>query len=127
MKDDQISAELRERCKDFRQEPTQAETVLWNYLRARRFEDLKFRRQHPFHGFIIDFFCFELNLAVEVDGAVHLSPDQVEYDLFRTQKLSEYGLVVLRIWNSEVINHPDEVLEQIRIAASERRKAKLSI
>src|SRR5512133_80050 len=121
MKDDWISSELRERCKEFRQEPTQAEAVLWNYLRARRFESLKFRRQYPFHGFIIDFFCFELSLAIELDGAVHLSQDQLEYDQFRTQELRNYGLLVLRFWNSGVINHPEKVLEQIQKAAADRR------
>jgi len=70
-----------------------------------------FRRQHPYGIYILDFYCFEAKLAVEVDGKIHLN--QKEYDLERTKYLEASGLIVLRIENEDVINRLDWVIELI--------------
>ena len=88
--------------------------ALWDLLRNRRFDGYKFRRQHPIGRFILDFYCEDLHLAIEVDGGVHLRPDQEVYDRSRAQELNDLGIRVLRFWNNDVINNTEEVLEVIR-------------
>ena len=117
---DQPNPEIIERCRELRHNPTQAEIVLWDLLRNRRLEGYKFRRQHPVSRLILDFYCEDLHLAIEVDGGVHLEPDQEEYDLFRTQMLNQLGIRVLQFWNNDVIRNPEKVLEVIREALLSR-------
>jgi very-short-patch-repair endonuclease len=92
---------------------TEAEMVLWEALRGRRWKGHKFRRQHPIGNFIADFFCFESDLVVEVDGEYHLDKDQQAYDENRTFVLTEEGLIVIRFTNKEVMEKLDFVLQEI--------------
>jgi len=85
-----------------RHEPTAAEAAAWALLRNRRCLGLKFRRQHVVRGFIVDFFCPELRLAVEVDGAVHGDRAQAEYDEARSRAIALAGVDVVRIGNDQV-------------------------
>ena len=85
-----------------RHEPTPAEATAWSLLRNRRCLGLKFRRQHVIRGFIVDFYCPELNLAIEVDGTVHGHRTQAEYDEARSRALAHAGVGVVRIRNEEV-------------------------
>ncbi len=85
-----------------RHEPTAAEAAAWALLRNRRCLGLKFRRQHVIRGFIVDFYCPELRLGVEVDGAVHRDRSQAEYDEARSRALAQAGIVVVRISNEQV-------------------------
>ena len=78
---------------------------------------LKFRRQHPIEGFIVDFYCFELQLAIELDGGIHRLPEQEEQDDFRMLALQDEGITILRFWNSEVITNIENVLSTIEMAA----------
>lgn len=96
-----------------RQEQTVAEKKLWESIRNRRLAGLKFRRQHPFHQFILDAFCVEYQLEVEVDGSIHNDSAQAAYDLERTEFLKAYGIRVLRFTNEEIENRLEEVLRQI--------------
>ncbi len=73
-----------------------AEQALWHLLRGRQISGLKFRRQHPFGDYILDFVCLENRLVIEVDGGQH--GKQAEYDQDRTQKLQAAGFRVLRFW-----------------------------
>ena len=75
-----------------RHEPTPAEATAWSLLRNRRCLGLKFRRQHVIRGFIVDFYCPELNLAIEVDGTVHRRRTQGEYDEARSRALAHVGI-----------------------------------
>jgi very-short-patch-repair endonuclease len=100
-----------------RQGPTLAEARLWDYLRGRRLAGLKFRRQHPIDRFVLDFFCLECMLAVEVDGGIHLTPDQLAIDEERTRILDQMGIKVLRFSNHEIIDHVDDVLNRILLNA----------
>ncbi len=100
-------------ARENRRKLTTAEMRLWNALRGRRVAGLKFRLQHPFGQFVLDFFCLERNLAVEVDGGSHNEPGQKEYDADRTQYLNDQGIRVLRFRNEEVLANLDQVLSQI--------------
>ena len=103
-------------AKQLRQQQTDAEQFLWLRLRNRRLAGLKFRRQVPIGSYIVDFYCHDCALVVELDGAQHLA--QVEYDAVRTAFLQAQGLSVLRFWNHEVLQQLDSVLEQILQMAS---------
>jgi very-short-patch-repair endonuclease len=92
---------------------TEAEKVLWGHLRDRRLNGFKFRRQHPIANFIVDFFCLEAHLVVEVDGEYHDETDQKAYDEARTFELSELQIKVIRFTNNEVIGNTRFVLDEI--------------
>lgn len=112
------SAETVLSARTLRSALTSAEEILWQALRGSRLDGLKFRRQHPLGHFVLDFFCVERQLDVEVDGGIHNTSAQAEYDVDRTRYLNEHGVHVLRVTNDEVINNLDLVLAKIRNAAS---------
>ena len=101
-----------------RSEPTDAEQRLWQYLRGRQIEGCKFRRQHPFGDYILDFACLDRKIAVELDGSQHA--DSTEYDAERTKSLEKAGFVVLRFWNNEVFENIEGVVQVIIAALVER-------
>jgi very-short-patch-repair endonuclease len=90
------------RARELRDCPTPAEAQAWSLLRKRRFAGLKFRRQHVLFGFIVDFYCPSLRLAVEVDGGVRTDQDQIIYDVVREAELWERGIAVVRIKNEDI-------------------------
>ncbi len=93
---------------------TKAEEVLWRRVRARKVNGFKFRRQHPIDHYIVDFYCHECRLVVEVDGKIHEQNDNPDYDKYRTQVLSNAGLTVIRFTNDQVLRNTDFVLNEIR-------------
>lgn len=107
------TAETKARAAELRKSMTSAEKVLWQQLRNRKMEGLKFRRQHPVNIFILDFYCHEKKLAIEVDGGIHQSEDQREWDENRTFELNEFGITVLRFANEEVIDYTAKVIRTI--------------
>jgi very-short-patch-repair endonuclease len=110
------------RARELRKNQTEAEGVLWQRLRNKQLNGLKFRRQHPISGFIVDFYCFELKLAIELDGQVHIENDQREQDDYRANVLTDKGVTILRFWNSDVINRLEKVLETIEATAMRLRQ-----
>ncbi len=100
---------------------TFAETLLWAELRARRLAGLRFRRQHPVLGYIIDFYCHELRLAIEVDGDSHVGRE--ECDAMRTHVLREQNIEVLRLRNDLVIQTLPEALRTIEKAIQNRKSS----
>jgi very-short-patch-repair endonuclease len=94
-------------------EMTTAEKILWKYLRNRKLNGLKFRRQHPLDIFIADFYCHEKKLIVEVDGGIHDDQEQKEYDGGRSFELTEKGYKILRFDNEEVLFNVENVLQRI--------------
>jgi very-short-patch-repair endonuclease len=96
---------------------TDAEQVLWRVLRGRQIAGHKFRRQHPFGNYILDFVCLENKLVIEVDGGQHCS--QSEYDEIRTKKLQSAGFHVVRFWNNEVLGEIEAVKEKIWMSMQE--------
>ena len=98
-------------AKKLRQTLTEAEKKLWLKLRNRQLANLKFRRQVPMGSYIVDFYCQECLLIIELDGGHHLL--QQEYDQIRTHYLQAQGLTVLRFWNHDILNDTEAVLVQI--------------
>ncbi len=96
-----------------RREPTTAELKLWQALRNRALTGLKFRRQHPVSCFILDFYCSEQKLCIEVDGEIHSQPEQRILDSQRTSALNQLGLYVLRFTNTEIEDNMDQVIQKI--------------
>ena len=94
---------------------------MWFWLRNRRFGNYKFRRQHPVGDYILDFYCAELKLCIELDGAHHEIDAVAEEDKARTQYLDRQGIMVLRIENETVRRDSDNVGDCIRWAINQRK------
>jgi very-short-patch-repair endonuclease len=94
-----------------------AERVLWHHLRCRQISGLKFRRQHPFGDYILDFVCLENKLVIEVDGGQHVQ--QAGYDESRAQELHTAGFRLLRFRDNEVLKDIESVKEKIWVAIQE--------
>ena len=99
--------------RDLRKRSTDAEVALWRALRSREMQGLKFRRQHPRGRYILDFFCVERGLVIELDGSQHFEAEQAVYDAARTRFLEAEGLQVLRFDDRQVLTEMDAVLEAI--------------
>ena len=110
-----------ERARELRRRLTPPEARLWRRLRGRQLRGLKFRRQHPIGPFILDFYCAEARLAVEVDGRGHDHPDRLDHDRRRTLWLTAQGIRVVRLASESVRVELDWVLEFIALTAMDRR------
>jgi very-short-patch-repair endonuclease len=99
-------------AREMRHPQTPAEATLWQHLRNRNLE-FKFRRQHPIERFIIDFYCAEVKLCIEIDGDTHLEREQQEYDSARTEVLESIGCSVFRFANNDVRHDINAVAQVI--------------
>ena len=106
------TAAIKDKAKKLRKKMTDAEKILWSKIRNRKVNGMYFRRQHPYGIYILDFFCFEANLVIEVDGLIHLSKH--ENDLERTKYLESSGLTIIRFRNADIENRIGKVLEKIQ-------------
>jgi very-short-patch-repair endonuclease len=103
-------------ARESRHAPTRAEESLWAQLRAHR-SGTHFRRQHSIDGrFVVDFYCTQARLCIEIDGESHAEPEQAQYDAARTARLNELGYRVLRFSNAQVVKNLEAVVEAIREA-----------
>jgi tRNA U34 2-thiouridine synthase MnmA/TrmU/very-short-patch-repair endonuclease len=102
---------IKELVKELRINETDTEKELWELLRWRKFYNLKFRRQHPFWRYIVDFYCDEIKLVIELDGEIH--ENTKEYDKIRDDIINQYGVQILRIKNQELIDDLGYVLNKI--------------
>jgi very-short-patch-repair endonuclease len=100
-------------ARDLRKRMTRAERVLWERVRDRRLAGYKFRRQTVLCGYIVDFYCAQASLVIEIDGEVHLDPDRAYADQMRASALRMHGYNVIRFQNPDVICHTDRVCDQI--------------
>lgn len=107
------SSTIHHLARNLRKDETEAEKQLWQELKNRKCAGLKFRRQHPFSKFVLDFYCHEKKLVVEVDGTVHDNIDVKERDENRTYEIEQAGLTVIRIRNEEIFMDLKLVLERI--------------
>ena len=114
-----IDSALLEFAKTMRTNATDAEHLMWQLLRNKRFMNLKFRRQHVIKPYIVDFYCHEIGLVIELDGGQHNTNDGKEYDADRTKFLEALGLTVVRYWNHDVLSRTDVVLEDLWLKCSE--------
>jgi very-short-patch-repair endonuclease len=108
-----LDPRLLSHARAMRSDPTDAEAKLWQLLRNRRLAGFKFRRQVPVAGYVVDFYCHEAKLGVELDGGQHNDDEGAEYDRGRTKALERSGVRVLRFWNPDVFRYTDAVLEHI--------------
>ena len=93
---------------------TPAEAALWEAIRLKRLDGFKFRNQHAIGAYVVDFYCHEAKLAIEVDGEYHLEPNQKEYDEERTMRIEASGVKIIRFTNQKVLTNLEEVLVKIR-------------
>ena len=105
---------IRKYAKTLRKNETNAEKILWKLLKSRKCEGLKFRRQHPMHYYVADFYCHEERLIIELDGGIHSEQNIKEQDENRTAELERHGIRILRFSNEQVINNVVEVLSKIK-------------
>ena len=107
------SPDLLNKAAALRKNMTKAEQRLWEELRNRKLNGFRFRRQHPIGIFIVDFFCYEAMLSIEIDGSVHDTSFQSERDIERSKMLSELGIKELRFINKQIFNSLESVVEEI--------------
>jgi very-short-patch-repair endonuclease len=112
-----ITKEKLERARELRREMTPAETILWQELRGNKL-GVHFRRQQIIAGFIVDIYCHQADLVIELDGSVHEGDEQKESDAERDQVLSQMGLQVIRFRNEDVAKNLPGVLRKIRETVS---------
>jgi len=98
-------------AREFRKNPTKSEHIIWNALRNRNFSQLKFKRQYVLKGYVLDFYCPELKLAVEIDGSVH--NDKKKEDINRQSILENLGITFYRIKSRNVESNIDDVLDKL--------------
>jgi very-short-patch-repair endonuclease len=108
---------MKERRRDLRTHGTPGEGALWLRLQRRQAGGLRFRRQHSVGPYVLDFYCPEVRLAVEVDGPIHDDPLRAAYDAARTAYLEDHRIRVLRVTNEQVLVHGEEVVAAIVEAA----------
>ena len=108
-----LDPQLLEFARTMRTNATDAETLMWQLFRAKRFMNLKFRHQHVIAPYIVDFYCHEIGLAIELDGSQHNTEDGRAYDAERTKFLEALGLKVVRYWNYDVLQNMGVVLEDL--------------
>jgi very-short-patch-repair endonuclease len=93
---------------------TDAEAFFWNQIKTRKFHNLKFRRQHSIKNYIVDYYCAEYQLIIELDGDYHNDPEQHDKDLRRDEELENLGFTVLRFENRYAFEELEHVLEDIK-------------
>ena len=101
-------------AKNLRKNMTKEEVKLWNILKGKSFEGLKFRRQVAIGEYIVDFLCSSNKIVIELDGGQHNEDNNVKYDQTRTKYLEENGYKVIRFWNNDVWNNIEGVIEKLR-------------
>lgn len=106
----------RDFARQLRREQTSAEERAWQLLRNNQFMGLKFRRQHVIEGFVVDFYCDEHRLAIEIDGGVHNRKMNRDYDALRQIEIESEGIKFIRITNEEIEKDESVVLEKIKEA-----------
>ena len=104
---------VKERVRELRKEATPAECILWEQLRGNRLAGFKFRRQHAIGTFIVDFYCREAKLVIEVDGEIHDQESMVMRDTEREEFIRNQGLRIIRFTNYQIENNLRGVMLQI--------------
>jgi type I restriction enzyme, R subunit len=103
----------KRQCRELRQKSTKAELIFWQALRNRKIQGLKFRRQQVIEGFIVDFYCEEMKLVIELDGSAHENIEQQKIDDQRKRVFERRGLSEIRFSNDEIVNNLPKVIEKI--------------
>ena len=96
-----------------RNNATNAEKLLWESLKGKQLDGHKFRRQHGIERYIVDFYCAEKKLAIEIDGATHSTTSEKEHDRVKAEHIQAHGVHLIRFTNDDVYDNIDAVLEGI--------------
>ena len=107
-----------DKAHELRRNMTEAETILWKELKNKGLPNVRFRRQHPIGLFIVDFYCHEFKLAIEIDGGIHFVKEVIEYDDGRSHDIEKLGIKILRFTNNQVFNDMNTVLKEISESVS---------
>ena len=118
------SSEKAKRRK-LRQNQTDAEKLIWRFLRNRQLLGYKIKRQYSIDHFVVDFYCPELKLAVEADGATHNESGRKEYDIRREKYLKKFGVSFLRIKDEELFGNPNKAFAKIEDATKKLKESKI--
>jgi very-short-patch-repair endonuclease len=101
-------------ARTLRKEQTKAEKIVWELIRSRKFMNLKFRRQHVIEGFVLDYYCHEQKLGIEIDGGIHLK--RKDYDRLRQEVIESEDINIIRITNKEIAKNKRSILDKIKKA-----------
>ncbi len=110
-----------EKAKALRNNMTNSELTLWEKLKGKQMLGLRFRPQHPIDVFIADFYCHPIKLVIEVDGGIHKTTEQKEFDIGRTAELNYWGIEVIRFTNEEIENKVNQVIKGIEQTCIKRQ------
>ncbi|GAB6865329.1 MULTISPECIES: DUF559 domain-containing protein [Bacteroidaceae] len=122
MHDTMNKSELKSVRKDLRNNGTSAEATLWKLIKGKQIDGLKFRRQHSVGPYILDFYCPQFRLSIELDGEVHSTSVAMDYADNRARFLiNEKDIWVIRFENRVVFENPSQIVEEIREAVGKRR------
>jgi very-short-patch-repair endonuclease len=110
-----LNKELKKRAVDLRNNMTKAEIILWSRLRMKQVEGWKFRRQQPIFDYIVDFYCHELKLIIEVDGEIHTLPELIKSDNHRNKLLTNNGFNIIHFTNHEIETNLDSSIKKIHL------------
>ena len=100
--------------KELRKNSTESEKKLWQHLRNRQFEGIKFYRQYGIGSYIADLYCPSLKLVIELDGSGHFTPEGLEYDKTREEFMNSLGIKTIRFNNNDVMTNIEGILERIK-------------
>jgi very-short-patch-repair endonuclease len=109
-----INKDLKKRAIDLRNNMTKAEIILWSRLQMRQIEGFKFRRQQPIFDYIVDFYCHELKLIIEVDGEIHTLSEQIKSDNLRDKMFINNGFNIIHLTNHEIETNLDSSVTRIK-------------
>ena len=109
----QASKTIFQYAEVLRKKMTEAEKIVWERLCKNQLR-VRIRRQHPIYKYIADYYCHELKLVIEIDGGIHLSKENRQYDISRDITLNEFGIQIIRFTNDQVINDIDQIIEEIK-------------
>lgn len=109
----QVPEYIKKLAKDLRKYWTDSEKILWEVFRNRKFNNLKFRRQHPFWRYIADFYCDEIKLVIELDWKIHAEEKQKNYDIIRDEIITKYWVKIIRIQNEDIYNNLTSIYKKV--------------
>jgi len=109
-------------ARELRKNQTKTEQIIWEELRNRKFLNLKFKRQHLIEGYIVDFYCPKLKLAIEIDGLIHLK--RIKEDKLRQKDIEAKGVRFIRFKNKEVQNNLKLVLKKLKVFINQISKGR---
>lgn len=112
--------QLKTNARTLRKNMTDSELKLWSRIRRKQLHGLQFYRQRPIGNYVVDFYCPQAQLVLEVDGSQHMNVREIQQDQYRNSYLKQQGIRVLRFDNLQVLNQIDAVIERIYWAITSR-------